>query len=477
MRGIISAAGYVPYRRLSRADIAAFMGSGGGKGTRAVASHDEDTTTLGVEAARLALRGAASAGHVPDSVWFATSQPAYLDKTNATAVVAALRLPGDVAAYDFGGALRSGMGSLVTALRGGGTTLVVSADMRDGLPTSADESSGGDAGAAVLVGDGPDVLAAFAGAASASDEFTDRWRAPGQRVSKLWEERFGENRYLALGQEALARALKAAGIEPGDLGRLVVTGMHGRAVTGLAKKLSLGEGVVADDLAPTVGQSGAAHPLLVLASALESMAADGVPAGTAIALVHLADGADAVVLRTTEALAKWRPNRPVASQLAHGGPIAYGKFLSWRGQLQPEPPRRPEPARVSSTAAHRNEDWKFGFVGSKDRSSGAVHLPPSRVSMEGGAVDDMEPVPMAEATGTVVTSTIDRLAYSPSPPIVFAIVDFDGGGRYAVELTDTEPDEIRAGSRVEMTFRRLFSSDGIHDYFWKARPVRTEGEG
>ena len=34
-------------------------------------------------------------------------------------------------------------------------------------------------------------------------------------------------------------------------------------------------------------------------------------------------------------------------------------------------------------------------------------------------------------------------------------------------------DEIRAGSRVEMTFRRLFSADGIHDYFWKARPVRS----
>jgi hypothetical protein len=22
-----------------------------------------------------------------------------------------------------------------------------------------------------------------------------------------------------------------------------------------------------------------------------------------------------------------------------------------------------------------------------------------------------------------------------------------------------------------MTFRRLFTADGIHDYFWKARPV------
>jgi len=472
VRGILSAAGYVPYRRLARADIATFMGSGGGKGARAVASHDEDTTTLGVEAARLALRSAP--GSVPDALWFATSQPAYLDKTNATAVSAALRLPADVAAYDFGGALRSGIGSLVTALRGAGTTLVVAADVRDGLPTSGDESASGDAGAAVLVGEGPGVVAEFVATASATDEFTDRWRAPGDRVSKLWEERFGENRYLALGQEALGRALEAAGLGAGDIGRLVVTGMHGRAVTGLTKKLGLAEGVAVDDLTSSVGQSGTAHPFLVLASALESMAGTAA-AGTVVVVVHLADGADAVVLRTTDALASWTPARSVNTQIATGAPITYAKFLSWRGQLQPEPPRRPEPARVSSTAAHRNEEWKFGFVGSRDRSSGALHLPPSRVSMEGGAVDDMEPVPMADATGTVITSTIDRLAYSPSPPIVFAIVDFDGGGRYPVELTDVDVDEIRPGSRVEMTFRRLFSADGIHDYFWKARPVREGG--
>jgi uncharacterized OB-fold protein/3-oxoacyl-[acyl-carrier-protein] synthase III len=446
------------------------MGAGGGRGTRAVASHDEDTTTLGVEAARLALRSVP--GRTPDSLWFATTRPAYLDKTNATAMAAALRLPGDVGAFDFGGALRSGIGSLIAALRGSGTTLVVAADMRDGLPTSADESAGGDAGAAVLAGDGADVLAELVDTASATDEFTDRWRAPGDRTSKLWEERFGENRYLALGQDALARALKSAGLEAGDVGRLVVTGMHGRAVSGLVKKLSL---AAVDDLTSSVGQSGTAHPLLALAATLESMAAAGDPIGTTVVALHLADGADAVVLRTTGALAEWSPTRPVVDQVAAGAPIGYAKFLGWRGQLQPEPPRRPEPARVSSTAAYRNEEWKFGFVGSKDRSSGAIHLPPARVSMEGGAVDDMEPLAMADATGTVVTSTIDRLAYSPSPPIVFAVVDFDGGGRYPVELTDTDADEIHAGSRVEMTFRRLFSADGIHDYFWKARPVRTGG--
>jgi hydroxymethylglutaryl-CoA synthase len=475
VRGIISAAGYVPYRRLARTEIASFMGAGGGKGTRAVASHDEDTTTLGVEAARLALRGAP--GRTPDALWLATSSPAYLDKTNATAVAAALRLPGDVAAYDFGGALRSGMGALCSALVGSGTTLVVATDMRDGLPTSGDEAAGGDAGAAALVGEGEDteVLAQLVALASASDEFTDRWRTPGERTSRLWEERFGENRYVSVGRDALARGLKAAGLESSDIGRLVVTGMHGRAVSALTKKLGLPDGVLADDLGATVGQSGTAHPLLVLAAALESMAAERVAPGTVVVALHLADGADAVVLRTTAALGEWHPARPVADQVAGGAPITYAKFLAWRDQLRPEPPRRPEPSRVSSSAAHRSEEWKFGFVGSKDRSSGALHMPPSRVSMVGGAVDDMDPVAMADATGTVVTSTIDRLAYSPSPPIVFAIVDFDGGGRYPVELTDADPEEIRSGSRVEMTFRRLFSADGIHDYFWKARPVRTRG--
>jgi hydroxymethylglutaryl-CoA synthase len=474
VRGIISAAGYVPYRRLSRSDIATFMGSGGGKGSRAVASHDEDTTTLGVEAARLALRSAPA--QVPDSLWFATSSPAYLDKTNATAIAAALRLPPEVAAYDFGGALRSGVGSLIAALGGSGTTLVVAADVRGGLPTSSDESAGGDGGAAVLVGQGQGVVAEFLASASASDEFTDRWRAPGEQHSTLWEERFGENRYLELGRDAFTRALQAAGLEPADVGRVVVTGMHGRAVSSLSKKMGLAEGAVADDLSLSVGQTGTAHPLLLLASVLEELAGAGPSAaGTVIVLVHLADGADAVVVRATQALAGWHPDRSVGRQVAQGGELPYSKFLAWRGQLQPEPPRRPQPARVSSTAAHRSEEWKFAFVGSRDRSSGAVHLPPSRVSMEGGAVDDMEPVAMADAIGTIVTFTIDRLAYSPSPPIVFAIVDFSGGGRYPVELTDVDASAIKVGSEVEMTFRRLFSADGIHDYFWKARPVRTEG--
>ncbi|HEY7949161.1 MAG TPA: OB-fold domain-containing protein [Acidimicrobiales bacterium] len=468
MRGIIGAAGYVPYRRLERSSISAFLGSGGGKGARAVASHDEDTTTMGVEAARIAMRAVPAAA--PGAVWFATATPAYLDKTNATALHAALRLPSEASALDFGGAIRSGMGAVLAAMTGSGTVLVVLSDQRDGLPGGSDESFGGDGAAALVIGDdgpGAPVVAEYLGSASATDEFVDRWRAPGERRSRSWEERFGETRYVPMGREAWARALKDAGVDAGDVTTVVVTGMHGRATKAVAAKLGVAPEAVADDLAATVGQTGAAHPGLVLSAALERS-----QPGDVIAVVNLADGADVVVLRVTEGRRRWSPARPVDEQVKAGGNLSYARFLSWRQMFTPEPPRRPEPARVSASAAGRSEDWKFGFVGSRDHSSGAVHLPPARVSMQGGALDDMDPLPMADTEGTIVTYTVDRMVYSPSPPVVFAVVAFDGGGRFPVELTDVDEDELTIGDRVEMTFRRLFSADGIHDYFWKARPVR-----
>ena len=50
------------------------------------------------------------------------------------------------------------------------------------------------------------------------------------------------------------------------------------------------------------------------------------------------------------------------------------------------------------------------------------------------------------------------------------MIDFEGGGRFKCELTDVDPDAVKIGDRVEMTFRRLITAGGVHNYFWKARP-------
>jgi uncharacterized OB-fold protein len=88
----------------------------------------------------------------------------------------------------------------------------------------------------------------------------------------------------------------------------------------------------------------------------------------------------------------------------------------------------------------------------------------------------MTPVRMADVRATVATYTVDRLAFTLSPPVVAAVIDFDGGGRFQCELTDVDPAAVAIGDRVEMTFRRLYTQDGVHDYFWKARPIRTDNE-
>ncbi|MGN6694418.1 MAG: hydroxymethylglutaryl-CoA synthase, partial [Aquihabitans sp.] len=256
MRGIISYGAYLPHRRLDRSTIAAVAGTGGGKGTRTVASYDEDTTTLGVEAARRALRSTTAR---PQALWFSTVTPAYVDKTNATTIHAALLLPGDVIAADFGGAVRSGIAATRTALAGGPSALVVTADIRTGLPGSADEAAGGDAGAALLIGDETDgpVIAELLGSGTATDEFLDRWRTPGDARSKQWEEKFGENKYVALGEAALRDALKDAGVEADRVDALIVAGTHGRANKAVAKKSGIDGAKVVDDLSGTLGNPGA----------------------------------------------------------------------------------------------------------------------------------------------------------------------------------------------------------------------------
>src|SRR5262245_25785831 len=364
MRGIISAGGYVPYWRLQRSAIGQAMGTYGGSGTRAVASYDEDTTTMGVEAGRLALRPLGAPGSVPiDQLLFATAEPAYLEKTNATAIHAALRLDRDCLAIDVGGAARSGIGALRMALGGTGTTLVVSSDLRTGLPTGADESQGGDGAVALVIGDDANgtLIAEHLGGASATHEFLDRWRLPGDARTKQWEERFGELQYLPLAEQAWNAALKAADVSADQVTKVVVTGVHARAVRGIAGRLGVARESFTDDLAKTVGNTGTAHAAVLLTAALEQASP-----GDVIAVLNLADGADALVFRATDAIGAFEPSRSIAGQITTGNDaLAYNKFLAFKGTLTPEPPRRPEPDRISGSAAGRNADWKFAFVGSR----------------------------------------------------------------------------------------------------------------
>jgi hydroxymethylglutaryl-CoA synthase len=162
----------------------------------------------------------------------------------------------------------------------------------------------------------------------------------------------------------------------------------------------------------------------------------------------------------------------VAEQVAAGRrDLSYATFLTWRGQLHREPPRRPDPERPGAPIVRRSEGWKYAFAASICTACGFRHMPPTRACLSCRAIDQMRPERLADVGGTVATFTIDHLAFSLSPPVIGVIVDFDGGGRYRCELTDARADELSIGDRVAMTFRRIYTAEGVHNYFWKARPA------
>ncbi len=467
-RGILAYGAYLPVHRLRRELIASATGTPA-DGHRSVAYHDEDTTTLGVEAARRAVASVPDAAResLRASV-FATTRPAYLEKTNASAIHAALGLPQGVGAYDMVGSVRSGMGALRSAIGSNEPTLVVMSDIRSGRPGSRDERDGGDGAAALVCGaesPGVPVVAEVLGMGAATVEMLHRWRLPGEQVARTWEERFVDHVYTPLLTAAIGDALDEAAVSVGMVDHLIVTGTHSRAAATVVRCCGFASEVLVDDLGSRVGNAGVAHPGILLCATLENA-----EPGAIILVVTAADGIDAMVLRATDAVAATSPGRTVEQQVASGrDDLTYHDFLVWREELRPEPPPRPRPAPPAAPPSLRSMEWKFGFVGSRCTSCGSVHLPPARVCSSCRVGDAMEPAPLMDRPAVVAAFAIDRLASSPGGSIVTAVLDFDGGGRFECEVTAGAGRPLQIGDRMEMTFRRLFTAEGIHDYFWKAR--------
>ncbi|MEV0326862.1 hypothetical protein AB0H63_10470 [Micromonospora echinospora] len=459
MVGIESYAVYIPVGRLPRAAIAAALGAGRGRGSRPVASYDEDSTTLAVAAARRAL----GPRQVSGSLWFATSRPAYLEKSNAVTVAAATGLDERCPAYDVGGALRGGAGALRAGLAEGGA-LVVAADLRYSLPGSADEAEGADAAAAFVVGAEP--VAELVGTASVTREFLDRWREPGAVRTRTWEERFGVEEYVPLAQHAVDDVLHKSGVQREELARVVVSTPHARARATVLRAFPAevtGRGAVGE-----LGYAGAADLGLGLVAAFEQA-----HPGDLVLAVSVTDGADAFLFRMTE---RHRTGACGLDALAGStAEVSYADFLTWRGLLPREPARRPDVKPPVPPAALRTVGWKFGFVAGRCRECGYRNLPPRRVCLRCRARDAFDPEPMVDVPARVATFTDDWLSESVQLPAKVVAVDFEGGGRFEFEMADAVGFTPSIGDRVVPTFRvASVAANGVRNYTWKVRPHREE---
>ncbi|MPZ83198.1 MAG: hydroxymethylglutaryl-CoA synthase [Actinophytocola sp.] len=455
---LLAYASYRPAHELSRAAIGAALGMAQvGAGVRAVAGFDEDPITMAVGA----IRRLPPAARRTDWLYFATSSPVFLDKTNAAFVQAAVGGSQEALTLDVCG-LSSGFAALACASATGGTAVL--SDLHTGRPGSTAESEGGDGAAAFLFGDGDTAVADVVAICSRSLDLMDRWRVPGQRFAHVAEERLIASVHGAAVDDVVAEVTGAAGLD-GLPVRTVVAAPDRRLAATISARWGR-DSAVQTWHRDHVGYCGAADVGQLTASALDRSAA-----GDTILVISAASSVGAMLLRVL------RDGHPANAEGSgrRGRPVSYPDFLAWRGWLDREPPRRPDHAAPFPAAFHRNRDWKFALTGSRCQACGAVWLPPQRMCGSCHALDSVVPHPVADCPARLVALTTDGITGSLAPPAMAGVVDFDGGGRMSASLTDTSPGELEPGDPVQMVFRRTWADHGAPDYFWKGRPLPGGG--
>jgi len=484
MVGITSFGGYVPRYRLNRMIVFGSMGwlnpviITNARGEKAVANFDEDAITMAVAAGMDCLRGIDRSAL--DAVYYASTTAPYKERQNANIVAGALGARETIRTADFAASLKSGTSALLSALEfaaanEGAKAVVCAADCRLGKMASTQEMVFGDGGGALMVGDS-DVIAEYKGSYSVSYDFVDHLRGANTKYDRMWEERW--IRDLGYGQfipEVVKGLCEKYGLSPTDFDKVVYPCYYGGARKKINPMFGEDPAKVQDNLLETVGDTGSAHPLLMMAGALETA-----QPGQKVLLVSFGSGCDALWFEVTDAIAKMQDGRGISRWLARRAELDnYQKYLVWRGMAPPETGLRGEVDKETRwSLVWRDRRSILGFWGGKCKACGTQQWPARRmcVNPDCGAIDQMEPVYLAEKGGTVFSYTGDMLAASLDPPAVYGAVEFDGGGRTVLDFTDCTVEDLAVGNPVDFSFRIKYydSKRDITNYFWKARPVLGE---
>jgi len=475
--GLLATTRYLPRLRLERTEVLAqhrWMAPGLrglAKGRRAMASWDEDSVTMALEAGRR-LTDAVPHAQAAALTLASTTLP-FAERSNAGIVAAALGLAPTARLRDVGSMARAGLAELVDALHEPSVParLVLAAERRIPRPASPQEMLTGDGAAGALVGSGRPIATLVVSHGVHAD-LVDHFRETGQLHDYGWEERWVRDEgYLSIAVEAIRQCLAQARVSPGDVTHFALPAPLPRVNEAVAKKLGIPASALVSTAHETAGDLGMAQPLAMLDDALRSAAP-----GALVLVAAFGSGCDALLLRRTDA--------PCPGAVPEAGKPegSYLKYLSFTGQVALDWGMRAEmDAKTPLTAAWRDHARAARFEAGCCSACGTVQFPRTAVCVNPNcnAHGTQHALSLADRAARVLSHTSDFLACTPHPPFQFGHVDFEGGGRVLMEFADCDADELQVGLPMRMVYRvkdfdRL---RGFRRYFWKATPVRSAAHG
>ena len=478
MTGIVSYGAYVPYWRLQRGAIGATLGSGGGRGTRSVASLRRGHHVDGGRGRRASRCGAAPARRpaVGPLVRHHRAGLPRQDQRHRHPRRPGPALVGARGRHDRRGALRRSAPPTPPASAAG--WLVLSRHPHRPARAATTRPTGATPPSPSRSATGPTSSPSSSAAPPATGEFLDRWRLPGEPSSRQWEERFGEYAYLPLVEEAVTAALEVGRPRPPPTS---TTSSSPAPTPGPSRVPPRSSGPGPRPRRRPVGH-GRQHRRRALGPGAGRRARPG------------RAGQDHRRRQPGRRLRRRRsgapptpspPHRPspsVREQLAATrDDLTYADVPHLAGHAAPRaaaPPRARPPRRPAVAARARRGSSASSAARTRPASSTCRR---QRVSHGDGRDRPDDAGAHGRRPGHhrhLHRRPAGLLAVSP--PVVAAVIDFDGGGRFQCELTDVDPASVKIGDRVEMTFRRLYTAgrrpqlllEGAAD----PRPPRHKGD-
>ena len=477
--GITSYGGYIPRYRLQREAVVKANGwfnpalKAYAKAERAICNWDEDSLTMGVEAARNCLFNQERTDI--QTVMLASTTLPFQDRNNAGVLANALMLGEEVATLDITSSQRAGTSGLINAVstaQGGNKILLVASDHRPTRSATVQELLFGDGAAALTLGN-DNLIAELLGSQSVTVDFVDHYRGENQAFDYNWEERWiRDEGYMKIVPKAVEAVLEKTGLTGGEITHFILPCLIRNVARNLAKKFSISEEAIADNLHSVCGETGAAHPLVMLVKALETA-----QPGDKLLVVGFGQGCDALVFEVTPAIESFRPHPGISPSLARKAEETnYNKFLAFNNLVNSEKGMRAETDNQTAlTTLYRKKDMLTGLIGGRCTQCDTKQFPKSNVCVnpECNARHTQEDYPFADKRGKILTWSADFLTYSIDPPTHYGMVEFEGGGRFLANFADVDPGSVDTGMEMQMMFRikEFDNQRGFRKYFWKAAPA------
>jgi hydroxymethylglutaryl-CoA synthase len=328
---------YVPYYRLPTTEIARVW-KGGGSGPnaeKAVASVDEDTATMAIEASRYAMRmaGVDSLG----AVFVGTESKPYAVKPTSTIVAQALGQHHTLAA-DLEFACKAGTEAIqvIMGLVGSGmieTGLAVGMDTAQGRPGDDLEYTAASGGAAFVIGrKDRKAVAVIDCSTSFVSDTGDFWRRAHERYPRHLSRFTGEPAYFHHTETAVRTLLDETGYKPSDFDYAVFHQPNPRFPVEVAARLGFTiDQIRVGLLNPVVGNMYAGSSPIGLAAVL-----DEAKPGNKILVASFGSGAgsDAFCIEVLDGIRRTKGMNPtVKSMVEHGTRIDYSTYAKYRSKF------------------------------------------------------------------------------------------------------------------------------------------------